>query len=309
MDNAVLLNLTVRVPGNSKRVPTEGVVGDGDLCADQNWISVSKRLLESAEFDGVRRILGQMKRWLERKCIVPRAVAGREPALRRFLKSGVYVLPIGLVAEVDEQIQWFKLDFAEAVDKFLEVYPRLRDAAQEKLKGLFDPLDYPPPETLRRSFSIESSYLTVGTPQALQNVSAEIFKREQEKAQKQWAEASVEIRQVLRAGLQDLVTWMADTLKPGEPGKRQKAFRGSQVEKLMEACGDFGAKDITNDTELAAVVEKIKGILGGESVESLQSAAKDESWRSKMAESFASVKADLEPLVEEGAIRVLTLRE
>jgi hypothetical protein len=300
-ESACLLNLTVGMPGNSKRVNNASVLHEDDgNKVDHNWISVSKRLLDSKEFDNIKRVVGQWKRYLERKCIVARGGAGADkPALRRFLKSGVYVLPLGLVAEVDKQINQYKGEFDEAVEAFLEVYPRLRDEAKDKLRELFDVQDYPPPEALKRAFYADVAYLNVSTPKALENISADIFKREQEQAKRQWAEASQEIKQVLRTGFQGLVDFMVDALKPPGSGEKQKQFRGATVSRITEFLEDFGSKNIVNDDELAALVEQAKGLLEGQDVESIQKAAKDEDWRSDMADKFSKIKEELDPLVGE----------
>lgn len=308
LDNAVLLNLSIGMPGNSKRVQAESVLAEGEASPEHSWLSVSKRLLDSKEFDAIRTVTGLMKRYVTRKCIVAKAQGGEKPALRRFIKSGVYVLPVGLVSEVDAKLGEFKDEFSQAVEKFLEAYPALREEAKVKLKGVFDAQDYPPVEAVRRAFYVDVGYLSISTPKALESISAELFAREQEKAKKQWSEASQEIKLAMRAGLQELVSWMADTLKP-TPGSRQKAFRASGVERLMEFCQDFASKDIVGDAQLADLVVKVKDILGGADVESLQKSAKSDDWREEMSQKFDEVKTELQPLVEEAAGRVITLED
>jgi hypothetical protein len=301
-EKSILLNITVAMPGSSRKIEADSVV---ETDADHDWLSVSKRLFESKEFDKVRTVVGRMKRYLERKCVVPKGKAGDKPALRRFLKSGVYVLPLALVAEVDEAINNFKAEFELAKQEFLSVYPTLRESAKEKLKGLFNDTDYPDQETLNRAFYVDSSYLNVSTPVALTRISSEIFKREQEQAKEKWAEASLEIRQVLRSGFAGLVDWMVSTLTPTDGRKKQ--FRGSTAERLLEFLSDFEGKNLTSDAELGDLVSRAKGILEGQDVESLQRAAKDDEFRANTAKAFAEIKEALDPLVESQASRMIDL--
>lgn len=310
LENAVLANISVGMPGNSRRVKDDSALRSGDGSADHEWLSLSKKLIASEEFDAVKKVVGQLKRYLERKCIAPRGGTGSDrPALRRFLKSGVYVLPLGLVAEVDAIIQDYKKQFNIAVEDFLEAYPNLRDAAQDKLRNLFDAQDYPPPEVLKRAFYIDSFYLNVTTPKALENISAELFKREQENAKRQWAEASLEIKQVLRTGFQELVDWMVDALKPTEEGDKPKQFRGARVSKILEFLEDFSAKNIVGDEELSGLVDQAKAILEGQDIESIQKAAKDDDWRADMADKFTEIKKSLDPLVGEVLERQVIIEE
>jgi soluble cytochrome b562 len=306
-DKALLASVTISIPGNSRRVDVESVLSD-KTTFDHDWVTSSKRLLDAKEFDDIRTIVGRLKRMLERRCIVAKGGPGADkPALRRFLKSGVYVLPLGLVAEVDAEIQAYRDEFNAAVEKFLDVYPRLRDEAKAKLGDLFDVADYPPVEALKRSFAIDVSYLNVSTPKALESVSREIFQREQEQAKKQWAEASAEIRQVLRTGFEGVVSWMVDALKPAQEGERQKQFRGASIQRLLEFLNDFEAKNLTQDSDLADLVAKTKALLDGEDIESIQKASKSDDWRTDMAEKFGEIKESLEPLLSEPAERLITL--
>ena len=304
---AVLLNLSLSVPGNSKKIESDGVLRSDSDSPDTQWVSVSKKLLDSKEFDAIKTVVGRLKRYLGRKCIVPQGKGSAKPAMRKFLKSGVYLLPIPLVTEVDSEIASAKALFLAAVEAFLAVYPALAEAAKDKLHGAWSQDDYPPVEALRAAFALEASYLNVSTPKSLERISIAIFQREQEQAQKQWAEASKEVRQVLRLGFQDLVDWMVSTLQPTDGRKKQ--FRGSTAEKLLEFVTDFSGKNLTNDAELESLVAKAKDILGGADVESLKLSSKDDEFRTNTAKAFSEIKEALDPLVERGPARMIILED
>ena len=306
---SILLNLSVRMPGNAKKVSDESALADGEQHADHSWLALSKRLIDAEEFDAIKTVTGRMKRFLERKCIVAKGKKGSRPAISKFIKPGIYILPLGLVAEVDAELEVFKREFAEARDKFIEAYPYLQEAAREKLKDLYNQEDYPDADTLKDAFAIEYSYMNVTTPKALEAISAEIFRREQAQAEKQWSEATEEIRMVLRTGFQQLVDWMVEVLSQTEDGERRKSFRESSAGRMMDFLEDFSAKNITKDSELAALIEKAKDLLDGQDPRTMKRDIKKEDWRDAMLDKFSELKTELEPLVQNARVRQIILAE
>lgn len=299
-DNAVLLSLTVGLPGNHRKVAS-GQVEAGD--ADHDWINVSKHLVESEEYDGIGTLVGKVKGWVKRKAIFPQS-NGSRPALRRFIKPGVYLVPLGMLQEVDERVNEFRGEFATAIEKFLARYPELKEQARSKLGKLFDENDYPDEGKLRAAFYVDSNYITLGTPDSLQKVSSALLKRERDKAASQMADAYEEVRQVLRQGFAELVDWMVKILEPGEGG-RKRQFRESSVRKFMEFLEDFKDKDLTGDAEMQKLVGDAKSLLNGQSPDSLRESAKSEDFRDSLRGSFKGIQERLEPLVGDRKVRLI----
>lgn len=303
-DSAVLLNVSIGLPGNHRKVSMEDVLVD----ADKSWLSTSKQLIECAEFDAIHKAVGKFKNWILSKCIFPRS-DGDRPALRKLLKPGVYLLPLGLVSEVDEAIETFiQVQWQPRIEKFLAAYPEKKEQAKEHLKGKYREEDYHSVDDLRTMFYLDTSYVSVGTPQALEKISKQMLSRERAKQAAQLGDVYAEVRDTLRLGFRDLVSWMVKSLEPAEGG-RKKQFRLNSVDRFMNFLTDFSAKNLTGDDDLEPLVKKARDILGGLSAEGLQAAAKSESFRDDLASKFKDVQKGLEPLVAEKPSRLILVEE
>ena len=298
-DKSLLLSVSIGLPGNRRKVPSDAVSVD----ADAEWIGVSKQLLESKEYSAVRQAAKAINAFARSKALNYRSV--RDSKLRRFIKSGVYFIPLELVAMVDDVLTALKTEFHSAKDAFLAVYPERREEARSRLRGLYDESDYPSTDELAKLFYVETSYLTISTPQSLQRVRADIFKREQEQAAEQWANATDEIRDLLRAAFKELVDYMADRLggSGSAPDAPKKVFSGKRLEKVQEFIAEFGARNITGDDQLAQLVQQAKDILGGADVAAIRG---DAATRESIASGFAAVKATLDTMLTTAPSRAIS---
>jgi hypothetical protein len=81
---------------------------------------------------------------------------------------------------------------------FLAAYPSLCLDAAKRLRGLYNPADYPPVDEVAREFGFCWQYVSFGVPDQLKGISQEVWEQECEKAAQRMAEASCEIQHVLR---------------------------------------------------------------------------------------------------------------
>src|SRR5205807_4743201 len=128
---------------------------------------------------------------------------------------------------------------------FLSVYPGLSQDAAKRLRGLYNPADYPPADEVAREFGLSWQYVSFGVPEQLKGISQEVFEQEREKAAQRMAEASSEIQQVLRETMAKLVQHMADRLKESSDGKPLR-FKETTVSNLVEFLANFQFRNVTD---------------------------------------------------------------
>ena len=132
----------------------------------------------------------------------------------------------------------FAQDRQTLVTAFLAMYPVLCQEAARRLRGLYNPADYPPIEEVTREFGLSWQYVSFGVPDQLKGISQEVWEQERDKAAQRMAEASSEIQQVLRQSMADLVAHAAERLKDGADGKPLR-FKQSTVSNLWSPAREL----------------------------------------------------------------------
>lgn len=277
MDRAVCLSVELHGLGTKRKVNSSRV----DTDADRAMIHVSKDILESKALADVKRLDGEIRSYINSRCL---------PSLFR---AGVYLLPVDLIEQVDGRLEEFAAQRAELVEQFITEYQHARDAARARLGSLYDDRDYPGITEVREAFSMETRYIAFNTPSNLKDIAPAIWRRETEKAKAAVESAAEEIRQVLRAAMADLVDHMVERLSPKADGS-QKVFRDTLVGNLREFLETFQARNITDDGDLAAIVQQARACLGGASPEALRQSP---SVREKVRAGFESIKNNLDTML------------
>src|SRR5215472_14987626 len=224
----VFVKLHLGVLGNTRKVSSARVEVD----ADKNSIHISKSLLDSPELEAIRRLDGEIRRYLHNVCLP--------------FEPGIHLLPIGLIEAADAELGTFRAKRERLVEEFLGAYPRLCEEAAGRLRTLYNPLDYPPRETVRSQFSCSWQYVSYGVPHQLREVSERMFQSERERAAERMAEAYTEVRQVLRQAMVELVAHLRDRLTDQPDGTPQR-LRESTVQKLREFLDTFDFRNVTDD--------------------------------------------------------------
>ena len=281
---ATCLSLELGVPGSRRKVASSEVTVD----ADTDRIGVSKSLYDSKEFKAVKTMDGTIRAY----------IYGR--SLPSMFRSGVYMVPNTLLQETDTRLLELQAERDALIDAFMLEYPAIKLRDREKLRGLYDDADYPADATLRKAFSMGWEYIAFGVPQ---NLPGAMFAREQSKAAAKLAEATDEIRQVLRAEMGELVKHMVDRLSGKGDGK-PKVFRNSLVENLKEFLQVFRDRNITDDAELDALCDRAKSLLNGVDAQALR---ESDQARSKVAAGFAEIKSQLDGMMQPAGTRAIYL--
>lgn len=281
----VCIKVRLSTMGNTRKVSTSQIEAD----ADKDLLRVSKHLLDSAELKAVGRFDGEIRRYLYNICLP--------------FEIGIHLLPIAALEVVEERLRRFAADRAELVKAFLAAYPTLCQDAAKRLRGLYNPADYPPVDEVSREFGFSWQYVSFGVPDQLKGISREVWEQEREKAAQRMAEASSEIQQVLRQSMADLVTHMAERLKEGPDGKPLK-FKQSTVSNLVEFLSNFSFRNVTDDHELQNLVSRARELLQGVGSDDLRSGG---DVRARVQQGMADIATALDGMLTKAGNRKLRL--
>lgn len=289
---AMLISVSFGVMGNTKHVNTETQSTDAaqpnlfnsvqvKTDASLDVLSVSKTLLESDELKDIIAADGAIRNWLLKKALP-------------FPMVGLQLIPYGMLPQVEDKLKEYKAKRQELVEKFMGAYYQLCINAKVRLGTLYNPLDYPTTEALRSRFTFRWRYVTLKVPDSLKLLSEEAYKSECAKAQEQLDGAVADAVLVFRESFHGMVAKLANSLAPSEDGKA-KRLHTTAVTNLQEFLDDFNLRNITNDKQLAALVDKLKGMVSGVSAESLKA---NKAFKAKMQSKLESIASQASDLVE-----------
>src|SRR5947208_5498601 len=122
----VCIKVCLSTMGNTRKVSTAQIETD----ADKDLLRVSKQLVDSAELKAIRRFDGEIRRFLYNICLP--------------FEIGIHLLPIAALETVEDRLRKFAEDRQGLLTAFLSVYPSLSQDAAKRLRGLYNPADYPP---------------------------------------------------------------------------------------------------------------------------------------------------------------------
>jgi len=273
----VFVKLHLGLLGNTRKVSSAQVEVD----ADKNSIHISKSLLDSPELEAIRRLDGEIRRYLYSTCLP--------------FEPGIHLLPIGLIEPADAKLNEFRAKREELVEVFLGAYPRLCAEAAGRLRTLYNPLDYPPLEAVRSQFTCSWQYVSYGVPDQLREVSERMFQHEREKAAERMAEAYTEVRQVLRQAMVELVAHLRHRLTDQSDGTQQR-LRESTVQKLREFLETFDFRNVTDDQELKEQVDRARHLLGGTTTDAIRNTGE---LRARVREGMSEIAQRLETMVSD----------
>lgn len=283
----VFVKLRLGLPGNSRKISSSQIEVD----ADKSLVKASKMLLDSRELEAVRRLDGEIRRYLYSVCLP--------------FEPGIHLLPIPLIETVNAKLRDFRAKRQELVDLFLAAYPHLCQEAAVRLRTLYNPLDYPPLDEIQSEFSASWQYVSYGVPEQLRAVSERMFQEEREKAAERMAEAYTEVRQVLREAMVELVAHLRDRLTDQPDGTPQR-LRESTVQKLREFLDTFDFRNVTNDQELKGQVERARRLLAGTTTDAIRNTAE---LRAQVRAGMAEIATRLEGMTVERVGRKFRLSE
>lgn len=245
-DKTVCLSITFRAPGSKRNADLSKV----DTDADKMELILSKRIFNSKSYQATHRINLNTRKWLETRSV---------PSP---LRAGTYLIPVGLIDQVNERIDAAIAEYDEAADEFAEEYPTLIVEWQKKLGSQFKVTDYPPKNDIRRRFRVDRMILNFSPA------------RPDEIDQNSEIEAAIEdIRCALRTGLLELVERLSDMVTNPEDGKK-KRFSTKALATFQEWMTLFPDRLVVDDDKLKKLADQAKKVLEGKTVDDLKNPGK-----------------------------------
>jgi vacuolar-type H+-ATPase subunit E/Vma4 len=281
VNQVMFLQLHAGLLGNSRKV-------GGDIWntpeTDKSLLHASKTLLTSPQLDAIRKADMRMRQWLYNT---------NGPALP--CDFDAFMIPNGSIVNVKNKLEAYKTERAALVEEFLAVYIEQGKTAQEKLGPLFNPQDYPSVSQVRAKFYFDYSIFAFGVSEGLKAISQELYQQEVDKLQTTLQSAASEITAAMRQTVYDLLTNLQDKLTPDETTGEKKILHKAAIENVKKFLETFNLKNVTNDTELEAIVGQVRDLLSNTDAQSLRAS---DSFRDKMRDSLTGITSKLSTMVE-----------
>lgn len=277
ISRTVVLELLIKTPSFRTAIPT-GTIMDDEDAADPAAFGVSKALINRDALAAIRSHRNEFLSWLRAREVPCGPLA-----------TGMHLMPLRLVEEIDARLQRFSAERAALVEQFIASYDELKSAARERLASHFDERDYPEAAALRAAFGVRARFLSLNVPAALKQMNADLYARESARVKTEFAEAFKEVQSALREGFGGLVGKLAERLTPGTDGKPQ-TFQATTVTNLTAFLDLFGERNITNDGELAELVSQARALLAGVDPVTLR---KQETTRERVLQGFKDIETQL----------------
>lgn len=221
-----------------------------NLKTDENRILVTKSILDCPEYDAIQKLYSKTKKAIDR-LVLPSG-----------MKPGMYLVPIGLLDELQTIVSNARVELNTLVTYFCQVYPRCIEQDRTILQEAFNQLDYPAIDDVQNHFSIETHYMIWDLPSTLSSVSESLMEKERMRAKKKMADIVSDINTTLREALQELVAHLADRLTPNHDGSSKRLYN-SAVKNLLDFLSHFEHRNLGNDQDLASIVDQAKSLLSG----------------------------------------------
>src|SRR5262245_2678054 len=232
---------------------------------------------DAPEFKALKKAEGAFRTWIR-----TRAVSAQ------VMPPGVYMVPFDLIEDDLKREDKDREARKKLTEDLIAVYDDLKEIAKEDSKDtaskmakkyalstseeaalrelLCDDRHYPTEDEIRQAFDVVTRYYDYNVPDRLQHVNTKIFQKAQEQFSAECAELYGEVRNALRAAFNGLVSHIVDRLGYEDEGNRagkKKVFSDSMVEKMEDFLKTFEARNLTNDTDLKAIVEKARKAMKG----------------------------------------------
>lgn len=267
---------TFKCWGNSRKADISTITTE----ADKSRLRLSKRLIECKEYDAIRTYFSELRTWIYSRTV---------PS---FFKDGFQLATLKAVEDIEKRMkQAVTDDLPPLIMNLALVYGEKVNEAQKALKGQFRASDYPPEDELGDLFSIQWYWVSFTTPKGLP---PELLRAEEEKLQKQFADAGEQITLALREAFSQLITHATEKLTI-VPGEKPKIFRDSMLGNIQAFIDTFASRDLMNDTELAELVNKARSVLTGVETDKLR---KISSIREETQSKLTEIKTALDGMIE-----------
>lgn len=222
-----------------------------------NDVRASKRIIKSKAVDDMRKLNYRVRAMLNKY------------SLNSLFRPGVYVIPMDYVEAVDVNLQSALNELKTVREQLVTEWSDVIDDAKERLGEMFNPNDYPSPESAAQEFDMTYRYVPIAqTPTVLQNLAADIYKADLERTKVETEKELEAFRAHLRVTLLEIVDNMRKTLTKPDDSKR--VFGQRFFKRLDEFLETFDVKNLSDDNDLKDIVDSLKKVATGADVKQLK---------------------------------------
>lgn len=287
IENAIALTITRHAWGNRKAADKDKI----QTRADKNMLNLTKKLIDSPEYQEVTSHLDATKRQLQ-KWSMP--FAGM---------NSVLLFKIDMVREVEEYLATRAEELKPLVLALVDALPGQMEAAKESLgEEQFNAVDYPTGEELKRSFGISKRWVSYGVPTELPE---DVYEQEKQRAKKEWDDAAEAVTMGIRAAAREVFEYLIEKLSPSADGKR-KILPDAGLDKIDEFFTLFRKRNLTNDDELERLIEQAEAVLSN-SFYGIKDLRKDQDERKYVLQAATQLKATLDGMIIDAPVRKFSL--
>lgn len=280
-ENAMAIRLEFCLFGTARK----GRLSEITTGADKALLKLGKAIIISDQLDAIGRADRELREWVYARSV-------EAPLFR----SGTRLVKFSMFDQVNDRVlEYINVERPRLVDAFIQDWPRAKDDAIRRLGPQYEARNYPDVSQVRESFRASRAWLEIGAPKALQRLDTQQYERQAAELREAFRESMLQARAAVREELRDLVARMAERLTGKGPDGKNKVFRDSAVENIREAFDLFDARDLTNDSETRAIVDKVRRMVAGVDAQQLRDAKDD--YRADMGKQFDAIARDLDALI------------
>lgn len=265
-----------------------------DKKIDQAMCAVGKELLDS---DELRTIAGHdhyTKRWIKARSVP-------SPLIR----SSAFLVKAETLPLIYDYLEGRAVERQELVKKLRGVWPKLVKAAKERLGPLWKAEEYPAASAIEDEFELVWRVVEIGTPdKKLRSISKALYEKEKKKAEETWSNAVGQITQALAQAMLEPVAHLAEKLGGGD--EKPKRLRVTALQHVTEFLDTFDGRNLTQNSDLDAIVKKAKALLQGVDVKQLKD---DDKFRKQFAADFKTIKSGLDKMLEDKPGRAISFSD
>lgn len=177
--------------------------------------------------------------------------------------SGLRLIPTAKFFDFKQTLDKYKTEFETMVADFVTEYPTRIAAQAFKLGTMFDRSEYPNQDDIAHKFKF--SYCFSPVPEAghfLVDLGDEMEKELKAEYEKAYEDRVNSAMKDLWTRLKENLDKIAERLTPDESGKN-KIFRDSLVDNVLDLCGMLHDLNVTNDVNLEKARREVEQLLGG----------------------------------------------
>ena len=254
----------------------------------------------SADAGRYNKLLIETERLAKITGIVSEARTLHYKMTKPWADEGPRILPNALYAEFANKFRSLKREFDIEADRFCREYPDYITERARKLNGLYDPADYPSPQDIRSKFALDIVVLPFPDvedfrsdldPEIAEDIRAEIAEacKVDDKLSKHNAEQIIEVVGHMAKKLAEYAG--KDEKLASESKGKGSYFKDSLVGNVRELARLLPAFNLTGDTKLAAVIDRIERDL---CVEEAQTLRENDVVRANVQKSADEIVAEVE---------------